>query len=694
MPYENLLSPIKIGTMTIKNRTVMTAAEISMADTAGRPTEQLMDYYEERAKGGVALIIPGVTRVNDNTGAFTFTQLSMSHDYHIKPMREFADRIHKHGAKLGIQLHHGGRQGYGSAIHSLPLVIPITKVWPGFAQLAFKAAPAMMNLEFNHKISFSVQAASKGECSYHGATRMHEMSRREVKKLINNYIEAAVRCKKAGVDVVQLHAGHGYMIQQFLSPNTNKRTDEYGGSFENRMRFITEIIQGIQERCGKDYPLIVRLTADEMYDRIGKPGKGYDIETGKKIAKRLEELGVDAIDVTSACYDAFNYWAEPTSFVPGWRAYLAKEIKSVVSIPVIAANFIRSPEQAEKQIADGWQDIMGSARCFICDPYWVTKVAEGRTEEIQRCIGCVNCLSALMDNGPKGLATNCALNVAMGYEREYENLPKTGDGKTVLVVGAGPAGLTAAKTLAYRGYKVVVAEKADKPGGQVITASTCNLKDKLYWSIEDLMVNVKKLGVEVKLGCEVNAGFVEKLNPYAVIVATGGVPVRPKSIPGLDRDNVFVAPEIIMKDKKIENSNVVVVGSGMTGLETTEILNEDGNTVTVIEMASEVAPGTWFQLVDDEMERIAPYGTKFMTGTKLLGVEDGGVLIEDVATGAKSKIEADYAVLSLGVRPVNNLVDELKNMGRKNVFAVGDAVKSGTIANACRSAYDVTKGLI
>ena len=694
MAYEKLLSPIKIGTMTVKNRTVMTAAEISMADTAGRPTEQLMDYYEERAKGGVGLIIPGVTRVNDNTGAFTFTQLSMSHDYHIEPMRQFADRIHSHGAKLGIQLHHGGRQGYGSAIHSLPLVIPITKIWPNFAQLAFKAAPAMMNLEFNHKISFSVQAASKGECSYHGATRMHEMSRREVKRLINDYIEAAVRCQKAGVDVVQLHAGHGYMIQQFLSPNTNHRTDEYGGTFENRMRFITEIIRGIRDRCGEDYPLIVRLTADEMYDRIGKPGKGYGIEYGKKIAKYLENLGVDAIDVTSACYDAFNYWAEPTSFVPGWRAYLAREIKSVVSIPVIAANFIRSPEQAEQQISDGWQDMMGSARCFICDPYWVKKVEENRSNEIQRCIGCVNCLSSLMDNGPKGLATNCALNVAMGHEREYENLPKTGNGKFVLVVGAGPAGLTAAKTLAYRGYKVTVVEKADKPGGQVITASTCNLKDKLYWSIEDLMVNVKKLGVEVKLGCEVTAEFVEKCNPYAVIVATGGVPVRPKSIPGLDRDNVFLAPEIIMKEKVIKDSKVVVVGSGMTGLETTEILNEDGNSVTVIEMADEIAPGTWFQLVDDEMERISKYDTVFKAGTKLLGVEDGGVLIEDVATGEKSKLEADSVVLSLGVRPVNGLVEELKSKGRQNVFAVGDAVKSGTIANACRSAYDVTKGLI
>ena len=688
MSYEMLLSPMNIGTMTVKNRTVMTAAEVSMGQTNGKPTEMLMDYYEERAKGGVGLIIPGVTRVNDTRGTFSFTQLAMSHDYHIEPMREFAERIHKHGAKLGIQLHHPGRQGYGSALNSLPLVIPITNIKPEFAKVMFKAAPFLLNLEHGHGISQSVQAPSKVECSYHGGARMHAMSRREIKKLINDFIQAAVRCKKAGVDVVELHAGHGYMIQQFLSPNTNKREDEYGGSFENRMRFITEIIDGIRAECGRDYPLIVRLTADELYDRIGKPGKGYTIETGKKIAKRLEELGVDAIDVTSASYDAFNYWAEPTSFKEGWRAYLAKEIKSVVSIPVIAANVIRSPEQAERQIKEGYQDFMGSARCFICDPYWVKKVEEGRENEIRRCIGCCNCLSKLMDNGPKGEATYCALNMAVGKEKGYNNMPQDGEGRHIVVIGAGPAGLTAAHTLLHRGFKVTVIEKDEKPGGQVITASTCHLKGKLYWAIEDLMTNVAKLGGEVKLGCDMTAEQIAEMKPYAVVVATGGTPIRPKSIPGIDLDTVVLAPEIIMGEKKIENKKVVVVGSGITGLEVTEFLNDADCEVTVIEMAPEVAPGAWFQLVDDEMERIKPFGTKFMTGTKLVGIEPGKVLVEDVKTGAKSALEADNVVLSLGVRPVNDMVTKLVGCGIHKVVTVGDAKKSGTIADATHSAYD------
>ena len=390
MDYSMLLSPMKIGNLEIKNRTVMTAAEFSMGQANGKPTEKLMDYYEERAKGGVGLIIPGICRVNDMYATSSFTQLAMSHDYHIEPMREFVGRIHRHGAKLGIQLHHPGRQGYASSVNSLPMILPLVEKKPEIMEMLYKATPTMMALE-EKGICQPVAAPSVCERSYHVPSPMRAMTKFEVKRTIQDFIDAAVRCKKAGVDLVELHAAHGYLIQQFLSPNTNHRKDEYGGSFDNRLRFISEIITGIKAACGKDYPLMVRLSADEMYDRIGKPGKGYDLEEGKRIAKRLEELGVDAINVSSACYDTYNYWLEPTSFEPGWRAYLAKAIKETVKIPVCAANFMRSPDQAERQLEEGVQDFIGSARTFICDPYWVKKTEEGRTNEIKRCIGCLNC---------------------------------------------------------------------------------------------------------------------------------------------------------------------------------------------------------------------------------------------------------------------------------------------------------------
>jgi 2,4-dienoyl-CoA reductase-like NADH-dependent reductase (Old Yellow Enzyme family)/thioredoxin reductase len=686
MAYDMLFTPMKIGTMEVKNRIVMTAAEFSLGQTNGEPTERMINYYVERAKGGVGLIIPGICRVNDMAAASTFTQLSMSADRHIEPMREMVRRIHEAGAKLCIQLHHPGRQGYCSSINSLPLIIPITDRFPSVPQMLFKATPLLLGME-QKKICMSQQAPSKCELSAHGAMRIHAMSHREVKHLIRDYIDAAVRCKKAGVDAVELHGTHGYMIHQFLSPNTNKRTDEYGGSFENRMRFLTEIVEGIKAECGRDYPLIVRMTADEMYDRIGKPGKGYTLEEGKKIAKRLEELGVDALNVSCACYDTYNYWLEPTSFEPGWRAYLAKEIKGVVDIPVIAANFIRSPEQAERQLEEGYQDFVGSARNFICDPYWAKKAQEGHPEKIRRCIGCLHCIKSFIDNASnKGTPGECALNPTVGIEKEYASLPQTGRGLKVVVVGAGPAGLTAAITLKHRGYEVVVLEKEKEAGGQVNTAASGPFKDKLHWAIEDMLTKAAELNIEIRYDTEATDELIAELKPYSVLIATGGTPIRPRSIEGIDRENVVTAPDVLLGRVDIKDSKVAVIGSGLTGLETTEKLNEMGNEVTVIEMADAIAGAAWFQFVDDSLSRIEPYGTPFMLGTKLLSIVDGGVMVENAKSGEQKKIDADYVVLSMGVRPNNELKAQLDERGIRCEL-IGDADRGGTIGNATQSAF-------
>ena len=685
MAYELLRSPMNIGNLTIKNRTVMTAAELSLGQINGEVTKTMMDYYEERAKGGVGMIITGCCRVDDMNPA-SFTQLAMTHDYHIPSMQELVNRVHKHGAKLCVQLHHAGRQGYGCCNNSIPLVIPLVKAIPSATKLLFKCAPALMELE-QKGIGFSLQAPSKGEISQHAGTRIHAMSKRAVKKQIQNFIDAAVRCQMAGVDAIELHGTHGYLIQQFMSPHTNKRTDEYGGSFENRMRFVDEIIQGIRARCGKNFPIIVRISGDEMYDRIGRPGVGYGLDTGIEIAKHLEKQGVDALNISSGSYDAYNYWLETASFEPGWRKHLAKAIKAQVSIPVIAVNLVRSPEQAEAQLREGCQDFIGSSRNWICDPHWMAKAEQGCPEEIRRCIGCVNCMRSMVTEAALyGDHAKCALNVGVAHEEEYFNMPKVGRDRLVVVVGAGPAGLTAANTLALRGFKVIVLEKAAKPGGQVITAAACPTKEKLYWSIEDLMVNVRKLGVDVRLNTEATAESILAMNPYAVVVATGGEALRPKSIPGVNQDHVFTAPQIIMGEKAITNANVVVVGSGITGLETAEILGKHNNTITVLEMGKEVAPGGWHQIIDDELTRINHAKTTFKCSAKLLRIGENTVDVENLATKATETISADYVVLSMGVRPVNQLAAELN--GKIKVVTVGDAVKSGTIAGACHSAHE------
>lgn len=685
MSYETLLSPMKIGTLTIKNRVVMTAAEFSLGQADGTPTPKLLDYYEERAKGGIGLIIPGICRVNDMYATSLFTQLAMSHDYQIEPMRELVARVHKHGAKLGIQLHHPGRQGYCSTVNMLPLLLPVTKRFPKIMDTLYGATPAFLKLEENG-ICQPVAAPSVCERSYHVPSPMRAMTKWEVKSTINDFINAAVRCQKAGVDLVELHAAHGYLLQQFLSPNTNKRTDEYGGSFENRMRFLTEIIKGIREKCGRDYPLMVRLSVDEMYAYIGKPEKGYNLKEGKRIAKRLEELGVDAIDVSCACYDTYNYWLEPTTFDPGWRSYLAKEIKETVDIPVVAANFIRSPEQAERQLKEGCQDFIGSARSFICDPHWVRKVEEGRPEEIKRCIGCLHCIKSFTANGAVGQNGECALNPAVGRERQDSQIQKDAGSRPVIIVGAGPAGLMAAEVLARRGFSVTVLEKEEKAGGQVTIAAACPDREKLYWSIDDLLANVKKLGVTIRYNTEATAELILAMNPYAVFIASGGTPLIPESIKGSDLPHVCTAPEIIQGITVPEEKNVVIVGSGMTGLETAEILAEHRNHVTIVEMASEIAPGTWFQLVDDVMEHLETTDTEILTGKRLMKITPDSVIVEDVKTCRLSSIPADHVVLSVGVRPAGRLYQELKPKFH-NVCVIGDAKKSGTIADAVHDAY-------
>ena len=682
MKYEKLFTPIKIGNVEIKNRIAMAPMLMDFGQFDGRTTEQLMNYYEERAKGGTGLIITEITRVNDRTGASAFAQLGMSHDYQIEGMREFADRIHSHGSKLFVQLHHPGRQNMGLLVGTLPMSIACDKAMPFFKDVLYKMVPSCKVLMEKHLVP-RVVAPSKCENSYFSDGVNRELRKGEIKGLIKDFVAAAERVKKAGCDGVQLHASHGYLLQQFLSPNTNKRRDEYGGSLENRMRFLLEIIEGIREKCGKDFPIIVRLTVDECYAMIGKPGKGYDLSEGIKMAKRLEEAGVDAIDVSSASYDAFNYWLEPTSFQCGWRKYMAAAVKEAVSIPVIAANLIRSPEQAEAQLQEGTQDMISLGRPHIADPYWATKAQEERPEDIKRCVCCLYCIESMQNNAYTGDHGYCAVNPFVGDEKA--ELDKDGDGRKVMVIGAGPAGLTAAELMAKRGFDVTVYEKEAVAGGQVYLGSKPPHKEKLNWCIEDLVTACTKLGVTIKYSQEVTKELIESEKPYAVICATGGNAVKPGSIEGTDKDCVYIPEEILKGNVQLKGQKVAVVGSGMTGLETAELIASQGNKVIVVEMADSVAPGVWHQHPNDVLPRLEAMGTMFYLSKKLVSIGEGEITVEDTKTKRTTKLDADAVVLALGVRSENRLYEEIKNMN--NVYIIGDAGKAGRIADATMSAY-------
>ena len=570
MKYEIMSSPMKIGSCEIKNRIVLPPMLMGFGHFDGKPTEKLMNYYEERAKGGCGLIMTEITRVNDQTGSAAFAQLAASHDYHIEPLRELAQRVQRHGAKFFVQLHHPGRQNVGLLVGTVPLSIKLEKLTGGaYGKLLYKLTPKVGPLLLDRDIVPSSVAPSKCSPAYFAAGRVRALRYKEIKKLEQQFIDAAVRVKKAGCDGVELHSAHGYLLQQFLSPVTNNRTDEYGGSLENRTRFIVNILKGIKKECGKDFPVIVRLSADECYRYIGQPDKGYTLEEGVEIAKILEANGADAIDVSSAGYDTFNYWLEPVSFEPGWRKFMAKAIKDAVSIPVLAANLIRSPEQAEAQLKEGIQDFVSLGRPQIADPHWANKVLNGEGT-VKRCICCLNCIESMQNNAYIGSHGECSVNPLVGHENEI--IKKDGAGKKAVVIGAGPAGLCAAELLAERGFEVNLYEKNEKAGGQINLACAPPEKAKTGWFTEDAVAACIEKGVKIITGKEINVDDIKKSAPDVIILATGSAPVKPRFGGKYNPDEIYTFEDILSGKISLEGKNIALIGSGMTGLETAHYL--------------------------------------------------------------------------------------------------------------------------
>lgn len=687
--YTKLFSEGKIGNVTLKNRIVMSPMVLGTGGLDGTPGEQMMQYYEERARGGVGLIITEATRVDEKHGPLAPRQLAMSKDRHIEPFARMVKRVHRHGTKIFCQLHHPGRQNLSLLVATWRMSEAIGRHWHGYWNIFFQVA---QHAELVEKTGIlpPVTAPSPVPCRLQ-KQKTRALKTEEIKELVIEFGAAARRVQLAGADGVELHGAHGYLIQEFLSPYTNRRTDEYGGSFENRMRFITEIIAEIRRQCGKDFPIIARISVDEFYREIGDPAdEGITLDEGIRIAKKLEECGIDAIDVSSASYETMNYWLEPTSFQTGWRSYLAKAVKENVSIPVLAANLIRSPEQAEQQLEEGIQDFISLGRPLLADPDWANKAKSGHPEDIRRCICCLWCFESMLDGAVRNKPGQCAVNPRTCREVGIPKEPKKdGDGRIVAIVGAGPAGLTAAEMLGKRGFQPIVFEKMPFTGGQLQLADKPPRKEKIDWCFEDLEHAARRAGAEIRLSTEADAASLKELQPYAVIVATGGDAVHP-SIPGADQPHVCTVTEILNGSVKLEGKAVAVIGSGMTGLETADLLAEQGNQVTIVEMADEIAPGTYHQHTDDILPRLQSLGVEILTGWKLACIGQKDITLEPSCGGAQIQKPAQQVVMSVGVRSNNGLYEEIKNQFER-VFLIGDAKKIGRIAQATHGAYDLAR---
>ena len=358
-----------------------------------------------------------------------------------------------------------------------------------------------------------------------------------------------------------------------------------------------------------------------------------------------------------------------------------------MNIPVIAANLIRTPEQAEEQLAQGIQDFVGLGRPLIADPYWADKAEQGKANEIRHCINCLYCFESMMEGAYKGEHGHCSVNPFVGRERTM--LVQNGNGRKVVIVGAGPAGLTAAELLARRGFDVTVLEKAKTPGGQVLLAAKPPHKERMTWCTEDLTTLAQAAGAEIRTQVEATEEIIAAYDPYAVICATGGSAVHPKAFSG---ENVCTVTDILTGDVKVKDKKVAVIGSGMTGLETSELLVSQGNHVTIVEMAPRIAPGAYFQHVDDALPKLQAAHTVFMVGQKLLAVHPDNIELENVDTGSKTMVPCDLVVLSLGVRPENGLYESIKSSFSR-VYNIGDSNKIGRIHNATEAAYQLAMSL-
>jgi 2,4-dienoyl-CoA reductase-like NADH-dependent reductase (Old Yellow Enzyme family)/thioredoxin reductase len=635
---NKLFEPIQIGTMKLKNRIVMPPMGTNFSTEDGSVTQRLINYHVERAKGGVGLIIVEGAYV-EFRGKGSIRQLGVDHDDKIPGLRELATAIKANGAKVALQLFHGGRQSHSSIIGTQPV------------------------------------SASEVPCRLTGETP-RALTISEIEAIVEVFAEAARRTKEAGFDAVEIHGAHGYLINQFLSPLTNRRTDQYGGDLKKRARFLLEILERIREKVGGSYPVLCRINGDDYIEG------GITLEEAKMTAKMLEHGGVDALHISGGIYDSpIPVTTAPMALPHGIMVHLAAGIKEVVSIPVIAVGRLDDSELAEEILRREKADLVSIGRALLADPYFPKKVAAGTLDEINPCIACDECIGKLFYN--EDIA--CSVNAALGREGEYK-IEKTKIRKRVLVVGGGPAGMEAARVSALRGHEVILYEKSKRLGGQLNLAAVPPHKEEIKNLTAYLETQIRKLGVKVVLGEEVTPQLVEKIKPHVVFVATGSTPIVPENMI-VEGSNTMTAHDVLSGTASV-GERVVMVGGGMVGAETAEFLAEKGKKVIILEMLGRIGIDVTPMVMVLLYSRLKKLGVAMITNAKVEKITRNNVVYEK--DGKKQTLEADSVVLAMGSKPNLNLMKTL-NGKVPELYAIGDADKPGKILKAIHDGYRIAR---
>ncbi len=641
--FPKLFEPGSIGELWLKNRIIKAPIVTGFATRDGCVTDRMIRYYREVSRGGAGLVIVENSYIDNRASKSIPCQLSSSHDEHRPGLLWLATAIKSNGAKACLQLGHAGRQK--------------------FLQMSPMKAPSRVPWEETYKA---------------GMPAPEELTFEEIGEIVESFGNAAVRAKQTGFDMVEILGCHGYLVTNFLSPLTNRRTDWYGGHLENRMRFLLEVVDNIFKKVGKRYPLSVRLNGTDYEEG------GITIEETKRVAIALEKTGVGTIHVSGGVHNTGHMIHAPTYGPLATNVWAAEELKRAVSIPIIASGSITTPQLAEMILVQGKADFVSLGRPLLADPYFPIKAQEGRPEDIRPCIRCLDgCIA-------RGLAIGsirCTVNARLGREDEFRIAPADITRK-VAVIGGGPAGMEAARIAALRGHQVTLFEKR-KMGGTLIEASTPEFKSDIRGLIDYLSTQIRKGDVQV-VNKEATSQIIEDGKFDTVIVATGATSAV-YDVPGMNRRHVVAALDVYRGAKT--GNHVIVVGGGMIGCDVALYLAEQSKTVTITTRRNDIASGMNKSERLAYFERLSKQTVEIKTGVHLEEVTERGIIVRERA-GSKSEIEGDHVVLAPGLIPNRGLFDELAQMPNVKVYAVGDCADPRTIFDAIHEGCWTTFNLL